>query len=241
MSANKFFFITLVSLSDDFDNLINIFNLYKRYFNIITDYCVSLTPRPHIHAIFIAPKSNIINLRKLTPNNFIVNIKELKYLEDVAKARQYIINNINVKDNPGTVSYIYDYGNSSSGGDGMADNLETKVNILEDRLNMLEDKINEILRKLDSIGSANERKEEKREITLELKPATFKFVRSKKGIGVVIKFADYIKPKNGEYFISLSADEIDRLINALNQAKEKFINKDSTNKPKIEVENGFNV
>ena len=241
MNSNKsFFFITLVNLSNNFDNLINIFDLYKRYFNIITDYCISTAPKPHIHAVVLANQENISHLHKLTPNNFILNIKPLKYLSDVAKARKYIINNINVKDNPNSVKDIYYYNDDYSGGDSIGD-LEVRVNILEDRINAIEDKLNEILKKLDNIKANNVKKEEVREITVELKPATFKFVKSKKGIGIVIKFANYIKPKNGEYFISLSIDEIDRLINALNQAKERFIGGSNTNKPKIEVENGFNV
>jgi len=241
MNSNKsFFFITLVNLSNNFDNLINIFNLYKRYFNIITDYCISTAPKPHIHAIVLANQENISHLHKLTPNNFILNIKPLKYLSDVAKARKYIYYH-SVKEDSNTIKDIYDYNDDySGGGSGMSDNLEVRINILEDRINTLEDKLNEILKKLDSISLGNKREEEVREITVELKPATFKFVKSKKGIGIVIKFANYIKPKNGEYFISLSIDEIDRLINALNQAKSKFLT-NSNNKPKIEVENGFNV
>ena len=207
-----------------------IHKLSRKYRVIIAGY--DSQPYPHGH-VLIFTKSRI-DYRKLHVNGLYVRVKPVKSDVHLSRLIRYIRSH--------NVTFIYDVNVTSIRGLGgemdMADGIEDRVKALEEKIERIENAIERLTDLIhNGIGghatttanvnaneNANATTNESGAIELNFRRMAVRVQSARKGIGLVIRFASYIRPnKGGWHYVVIDRDEAKALIQALSQ----FVNAES--------------
>ena len=199
-----------------YDATMNVFNDIIRSVNAsVLAFRFSDDPYYHIHAVI---KTNgrirYDDVHKIIPNGFHVHFAPLRKKSDIERAKKYVSRHhpapfVNADEG---VTFINRDGNNIREVSYMPD--------LEERLSRLERAVERIVETLETL--ANRKTEETKtdnepqSVNIELGAINVTVQEARKGVALIIKFANYVKRnRNGEYYVALTPDEYRKLLDGL--------------------------
>jgi len=199
-----------------YDMTMNVFNSVIRSVNAsVITFRFSDDPYYHIHAVIsISGRIRYDHVHKLIPKGFHVHLAPLRKKSDIERAKKYVSRHrpapcVNVDE---SVTFINRDGNKNGEVLYMSD--------LEERLSRLERAVERIVETLETLAKRNRARtqtdNEPQSVNIELGAINVTVQEARKGVALIIKFANYVKQnRNGAYYVALTPEQFNELMNGL--------------------------
>jgi len=257
-----YYHICIISRSGDYKAVQNHVNRFLSEFPVLA---IGYGSNPFVHAHVIIRSRRKIDYHKYHKSGLYIKFILIRSRLHFNNAVEYVSNH------PETLIYhdekIRDGDSMSDGGieeiKTMLANIQRRLDSIENRIDVLDAEMQDVKKQIheetakverktlaDKVKETDERPTEehrtsgKYRIGVRTTPATFTLFGSRKGIGMEIRFAKFVKQnRNGGFYVSLTPDEAYALARQIINAVKSFTTSDPRNSGKksgnVKIETGF--